>query len=420
MWDAIWTNGRLATLTEQAGGEAYGAIGDGAIAVAAGRIAWAGPRAELPGVAENLAREVHDLEGRWLTPGLIDCHTHLVYGGDRAAEFELRLKGASYAEIAQAGGGIVSTVAATRAASEEDLLQAARPRLDALLAEGVTTVEIKSGYGLDLENELKQLRVARALGDARGGSRAVTVKTTFLGAHALPPEFAERAEDYIEAVVAMLPEVAASGLADAVDAFCETIAFSPGQIARVFEAARALDLPVKLHADQLTDLGGAALAARYGALSADHLEYTGAEGVAAMAAAGTVAVILPGAFYVLRETQLPPIEALRAARVPIALATDCNPGSAPVTSLLLMLNMGCTLFRLTPEEALAGVTRHAATALGLGDSHGTLEAGKVADFAVWNIDRPAELAYRVGFNPLAYAVKGGAVREQAIGKDPDA
>jgi len=422
MWDAIWLGGRLATMArptrgaEDRGAEAYGAIEDGAIAVAAGRIAWAGPRTKLPGAAKDLAREVHDLEGRWLTPGLIDCHTHLVYGGDRAAEFELRLKGASYAEIAQAGGGIVSTVAATRAASEEVLLQAARPRLDALLAEGVTTIEIKSGYGLDLENELKQLRVARALGE----SRAVTVKTTFLGAHALPPEFAERAEDYIEAVVAMLPAVAASGLADAVDAFCETIAFSPEQIARVFAAARVLDLPVKLHADQLTDLGGAVLAARYGALSADHIEYTGAEGVAAMAAAGTVAVVLPGAFYALRETQLPPVEALRAARVPIALATDCNPGSAPVTSLLLMLNMGCTLFRLTPEEALAGVTRHAATALGLGDSHGTLEAGKVADFAIWNIDRPAELAYRIGFNPLAYAVKGGAVREPAIGKDPDA
>ncbi len=407
MWDTIWLNGCMATMRGGApDGAPYGAIEDGAIAVAEGRIAWVGLRAELPGAPESLARELHDLEGRWLTPGLIDCHTHLVYGGDRAAEFELRLKGASYAEIAQAGGGIVSTVAATRAASEDDLLQAARPRLNALLAEGVTTVEIKSGYGLDLDNELKQLRVARALGK----SQAVTVRTTFLGAHALPPEFAERAEDYIDAVVAMLPEVAASGLADAVDAFCETIAFSPEQTARVFEAARACDLPVKLHADQLTNLGGAALAARYGALSADHLEYTGAEGVAAMATAGTVAVILPGAFYVLRETQPPPVEALRAAQVPIALATDCNPGSAPVTSLLLMLNMGCTLFRLTPEEALAGVTRHAATALGLGDSHGTLEPGKAADFAVWNIERPAELAYRIGFNPLAYAVKAGVVR----------
>ena len=408
MWDAIWLNGRLATLC---GGAPYGAIEDGAIAVAEGCIAWVGPRAELPGASgnqapESLAREVHDLEERWLTPGLIDCHTHLVYGGDRAAEFELRLKGASYAEIAQAGGGIVSTVAATRAAGEDDLLRAARPRLDALLAEGVTAVEIKSGYGLDLANELKQLRVARALGE----SRAVTVKTTFLGAHALPPEFAQRAEDYIDAVVAMLPEVAASGLADALDAFCETIAFSPEQTARVFEAARACDLPVKLHADQLTDLGGAALAARFGALSADHLEYTSAAGVAAMAAAGTVAVILPGAFYVLRETQAPPVDALRAAGVPIALATDCNPGSAPVTSLLLMLNMGCTLFRLTPEEALAGVTRHAATALGLGATHGTLEPGKAADFAVWNIERPAELAYRIGFNPLAYAVKEGVAR----------
>jgi imidazolonepropionase len=404
MWDAIWLGGRLATMC---GGEAYGAIEDGAIAVADGRIAWVGPRGELPGVLESLAREVHDLAGRWLTPGLIDCHTHLVYGGDRAAEFESRLKGASYAEIAEAGGGIVSTVAATRAASEDDLLRAARPRLDALLAEGVTVVEIKSGYGLDLDNELKQLRVARALGAAL----RVTVKTTFLGAHALPPEFADRAEDYIDAVVAMLPEVAASGLADALDAFCETIGFSPEQTARVFEAARACGLPVKLHADQLSDLGGAALAARYGALSADHLEYTSADGVAAMAAAGTVAVILPGAFYVLRETQMPPVAALRAAGVPIALATDCNPGSAPVTSLLLMLNMGCTLFRLTPEEALAGVTRHAAMALGLGDSHGTLEAGKAADFAIWNIERPAELAYRIGFNPLAYAVKAGVVRE---------
>ncbi len=403
MWDAIWLNGRLATMS---GGAPYGAIEDGAVAAAEGRIAWVGPRAELPGAPEALAREVHDLEGRWLTPGLIDCHTHLVYGGDRAAEFEQRLKGASYAEIAQAGGGIVSTVAATRAASEDDLLCAARPRLDALLAEGVTTVEIKSGYGLDLENELKQLRVARALGAAL----PVTVKTTFLGAHALPPEFAERAEDYIDAVVVMLPEIAASGLADAVDAFCETIGFSPEQTARVFEAAGAQGLPVKLHADQLSDLGGAELAARFGALSADHLEYASAAGIAAMAEAGTVAVLLPGAFYVLRETRVPPVEALRAARVPIALATDCNPGSAPVTSLLLMLNMGCTLFALTPEEALTGITRVAATALGLGATHGTLEAGKAADFAVWDIERPAELAYRLGFNPLAYAVKGGAIR----------
>ncbi len=406
MWDALWVNGRLATMVPETRAAPYGAVEDGALAVDGGGIAWVGPRADLPGAPDSLARRVHDLDRRWLTPGLIDCHTHLVYGGDRAAEFEARLEGASYEDIAKAGGGILSTVAATRAASEDELFQAARPRLVALIAEGVTTVEIKSGYGLDLDNELKQLRVARALGAAL----PVTVKTTFLGAHALPPEFAGRAEAYIDAVVAMLPEVADSGLADALDAFCEKIAFSPEQTARVFEAACARGLPVKLHADQLSDLGGAALAARFGALSADHLEYASAAGVAAMAAAGTVAVILPGAFYVLRETQIPPVAALRAAGVPIALATDCNPGSAPVTSLLLMLNMGCTLFGLTPEEALAGVTRHAATALGLGASHGTLEAGKAADFAVWDIERPAELAYRLGFNPLAYAVKDGVVR----------
>ncbi len=331
MWDALWVNGRLATMVPETRAAPYGAVEDGALAVDGGGIAWVGPRADLPGAPDSLARRVHDLDRRWLTPGLIDCHTHLVYGGDRAAEFEARLEGASYEDIAKAGGGILSTVAATRAASEDELFQAARPRLVALIAEGVTTVEIKSGYGLDLDNELKQLRVARALGAAL----PVTVKTTFLGAHALPPEFAGRAEAYIDAVVAMLAEVAASGLADALDAFCEKIAFSPAQTARVFEAARAQGLPVKLHADQLSDLGGAALAARFGALSADHLEYASAAGVAAMAAAGTVAVILPGAFYVLRETQIPPVAALRAAGVPIALATDCNPGRAPVTSLLL-------------------------------------------------------------------------------------
>jgi imidazolonepropionase len=400
MWDSIWINGRLATMTE---GVPYGAIEGAALAAEAGRIAWLGPAGELPGKPGDLAREVHDLAGRWVTPGLIDCHTHLVYGGDRAGEFELRLGGASYEEVARAGGGIVSTVEATRAASEQALFAAAARRLDAICAEGVTTLEIKSGYGLDLDNELKQLRVARALGAAR----PVTVKTTFLGAHALPPEFAGRDEAYVDAVVAMMPRVAASGLADAVDAFCETIAFSPEQTARVFEAARRNGLPVKLHADQLSDLGGAALAARFEALSADHLEYTGEDGVAAMAAAGTVAVLLPGAFYVLRETKLPPVEALRAAGVPMAIATDSNPGSAPVTSLLLMLNMACTLFRLTPEEALAGVTRHAARALGLNDSHGTLEVGKAADLAIWDIERPAELAYRLGFNPLYRVVKDG-------------
>ncbi|MFQ5775745.1 MAG: imidazolonepropionase [Kiloniellaceae bacterium] len=407
MWDALWLNGRLATMAEGGPGRGapYGAVEDGAIAARGGTIAWVGARADLPGAPGALAREVHDLDGRWLTPGLIDCHTHLVYGGDRAAEFELRLQGASYEEIARAGGGIVSTVKATRAASEDALFDSARARLRALLGEGVTTVEVKSGYGLELDAELKQLRVARRLGQAL----RVTVKTTFLGAHAVPPEFDGRAEAYIDAVVAMMPALAASGLADAVDAFCERIAFSPQQTARVFEAAAAHGLPVKLHADQLSDLGGAALAARFNALSADHLEYTSEAGVAAMAKAGTVAVLLPGAFYFLRETKLPPIDAFRKAGVPIALATDCNPGSAPVTSLLLMLNMACTLFRLTPQEALAGVTRHAAKALGMAGTHGTLEVGKAADFAVWNIARPAELSYRVGFNPLATAVKGGAV-----------
>ena len=402
MWDAIWLNGRLATMT--ADGAPYGALDDAAIAAEGGRIAWLGRRGELAGEPRTLARAVHDLGGRWLTPGLIDCHTHLVYGGNRAREFAQRLEGVSYAEIARAGGGIVSTVAATREADDETLFASARRRLSALLAEGVTTVEIKSGYGLNLETELKQLRVARRL----GAEMPVSVRTTFLGAHALPPEYAGRADDYIDAVVAMLPEVKASGLADAVDAFCEGIGFTPAQTARVFAAAAEQGLPVKLHADQLSDLGGAALAAEHGALSADHLEYTGDAGVAAMAAAGTVAVLLPGAFYFLRETKLPPIAALREAGVPIAIATDCNPGSAPATSLLLMLNMACTLFRLTPEEALAGVTRHAARALGSSEQCGTLEVGKAADFAIWDIDDPAELAYRIGFNPLASTVRAGA------------
>ena len=409
MWDRLWHSARLATMAP--GGTPYGAIEDGAIAVHDGHIAWVGATGDLPGPAAGLAKDVADLEGRWVTPGLIDCHTHLVYGGDRAEEFELRLKGASYAEIARAGGGIRSTVAATRSADEAALTASALPRLQALLAEGVTTVEIKSGYGLERETELRQLKVARALGE----KRPVTVRTTFLGAHALPPEFEDRSDAYIDSVIAVLPDVAASGLADAVDAFCETIAFTPEQTARVFAAAREQGLPVKLHADQLSDLGGAALASRFGALSADHLEYTSEAGVAAMAEAGTVAVLLPGAFYVLRETQLPPIERFRAAGVPIAIATDCNPGSAPVTSLLLMLSMACTLFRLTPEEALAGVTRHAARALGLGESHGMLAVGKAADLAVWDIERPAELAYRVGFNPLAFAVKAGVPSEEPSG-----
>ncbi|HMB77577.1 MAG TPA: imidazolonepropionase, partial [Kiloniellaceae bacterium] len=367
------------------------------------RIAFVGPQSDLPGVPESLALHLRRLEGRWITPGLIDCHTHLVYGGDRAGEFEQRLQGVSYADIARAGGGIKSTVTATRSADRSSLLADAKGRAEALLSEGVTTIEIKSGYGLDLDNELKQLWAARRL----GALLPVTVRTTFLGAHALPPEAEGDSDGYIDRVVEMLPQVKSSGLADAVDAFCENIAFSPEQTARVFEAARRLGLPVKLHADQLSDSGGAALAAKFQALSADHLEYTSEAGVAAMAEAGTVAVLLPGAFYFLRETKLPPLEAFRAAGVPIAIASDSNPGSSPVTSLLLMLNMACTLFRMTPEEALAGVTREAARALGLARSHGTLELGKAADFAIWEIDRPAELAYRIGFNPLHQAVRSG-------------
>ena len=411
MWDELWTGAHLATMvaakTGDNGSDAppYGAIADAAIAVQDGRIAWLGSMAELPAAPESLATRRHDAGGAWITPGLVDCHTHLVYGGDRAREFELRLTGASYEEIAKAGGGIRSTVEQTRAASEEELFALALPRLEDLMAEGVTTVEIKSGYGLTLQDELKMLRVARRLGE----SAPVTVKTTFLGAHAIPPEFDRRPEDYIDSVVAMLPEVAASGLADAVDAFCEGIAFYPEQVARVFEAAATHGLPVKLHADQLSDLEGAKLVARFGGLSADHLEYTGEEGVKAMALKGTVAVLLPGAFYVLHETRLPPVEALRRAGVPIALATDCNPGSSPITSLLLILNMGCILFRLTPEEALAGVTRNGARALGMAETHGTLEVGKAADLAVWDIAHPAELAYRIGHNPCRQVVKDGKV-----------
>lgn len=404
-WDTLWVNGRLATM-DPARNQPYGAVTDGAIAVAGGRIAWVGPMAELPGRPDDLAGQVRDMRGRWATPGLVDCHTHLVFGGSRAREFELRLEGASYEEIARAGGGIRSTVAATRAAGEDDLMQAAEARLQPLLAEGVTTIEIKSGYGLDTENEAKMLRVARRIAAAH----SVRVCTTFLGAHALPPEFEGQADAYVDLVCEeMLPAAAGEGLVDAVDAFCESIAFSPEQTARVFDRAQALGLPVKLHADQLSDLGGAALAARYRALSADHLEYTSAEGVKAMAQAGTVAVLLPGAFYFLRETKLPPVEGFREHGVPIALASDCNPGSSPVLSLLLMLNMACTLFRLTPEEALAGVTRNGARALGLGDSHGVLAEGRAADFVLWDIDEPADLAYRIGGNPCAGVVREGAV-----------
>jgi len=410
-WESLWTNVHLATMRPDPASP-YGAVEDAALAIADGRIVFAGPRRDLPepGEPASLARTVHDGRGRWMTPGLIDCHTHLVFGGGRAREFEMRLRGASYEEIARAGGGIVSTVSATRAASEEALHDGAAARLRGLLAEGVTTVEVKSGYGLDTASELKMLRAARRLGE----TLPVSVTTTFLGAHAVPPEYAGRQDAYVDLVCdEMLPAVAASGLADAVDAFCEGIAFTPQETARIFDRAAALGLKVKLHADQLSDLGGAALAAGFGALSADHLERTGEDGVAAMAAAGTVAVLLPGANYFLRETHLPPVELLRRHGVPIAIATNCNPGSSPALSLLLMLSMACTLFRLTPEEALAGVTRNAAAALGLAADRGTLEPGKRADLALWDIAHPAELAYWIGGNPCAVVVRDGKPRHPA-------
>ncbi|WP_420406348.1 imidazolonepropionase [Nisaea sp.] len=385
-------NATFATMTPDAA--AYGLVERGALAIRGGDIAWVGPESEMPTSMSHWPQE--DLGGRLVTPALIDCHTHIVFGGNRAREFELRLEGASYEEVARAGGGILSTVTATRAASEEGLLASALPRVDALLSEGVSTIEIKSGYGLDIETELRMLRAARRI----ERERPVRIRTSFLGAHAVPPEFKDRADAYIDEVcLPALSRAAEDGLADAVDGFCEGIAFSPAQIERVFGHAAELGLPVKLHAEQLSDLGGAALAARDGALSADHLEYLGADGVAAMAEAGTVAVLLPGAFYTLRETQLPPVQALRDAGVPIAVATDCNPGSSPLTSLLLTMNMACTLFRMTPEEALAGATRNAARALGIGDA-GTLAPGQRADLAVWDVGHPAELAYRIGFNPL--------------------
>ena len=402
MWDSLWLDARLATMVP--GNVPYGAIEDGALGVEDGRLAWVGRRGDLPGRPEALAREVRGCGRRWITPGLVDCHTHIVHGGDRANEFELRLQGASYEEIARAGGGIRSTVAATRAATEDALYDSASRRVADLQAEGVTTIEIKSGYGLDRETEARMLRVGRRL----GATLPLTVATTFLGAHALPPEFEGRTDAYIDFLCQdSLPSMAAEGLVDAVDAFCDRIGFTPAQTRKMFEAARGLGFPVKLHAEQLSDQGGAALAADFGALSADHLEYLSEAGAKAMAAAGTIAVLLPGAFYFIRETRLPPVDLLRREGVRIALATDCNPGTSPMTSLLLVLNMAATLFRLTPEEALAGVTREGAAALGLGASHGTLEAGKAADFVVWSISGPAELAYRIGGNPAALAVKAG-------------
>ncbi|MBA5606472.1 imidazolonepropionase [Duganella sp. FT3S] len=404
-WDTLFINVNLATMAD-----GYGELRDGAIAVRDGRIAWLGPRTELPPGAQDSARAVHDGGGCWLTPGLIDCHTHIVHAGNRSDEFEARLNGATYEDIARAGGGIMSTVRATRAATEDELLAQSMPRVASLLAEGVTTIEIKSGYGLDLETEAKMLRVARRV----GRELPVSVATTFLGAHALPPEFAGRPEHYIAEVCGMLDTLAEQGLADAVDAFCERIGFSAEQTERVFVAARRHGLPVKLHAEQLSDQGGAQLVARYGGLSADHLEHLSADGVAAMARAGTVAVLLPGAYYFLRETVQPPVAALRAAGVPMALATDCNPGTSPMTSLLLTMNMACTLWRLTPQEALAGCTVHAARALGRQHDIGSLAVGKRADFALWRIDRPADLSYAIGFNPCVGVVNSGVWRSPVI------
>jgi imidazolonepropionase len=395
-FDRVWRNARLATLDPERHG--LGECLDGAIAAKDGRIAYVGPERDMVGTAE----ETIDCAGRWITPGLIDCHTHLVHGGDRAHEFELRLAGATYEEIARAGGGILSTVTATRAASEAGLLASACRRLDDLIGEGVTCVEIKSGYGLSLDAELKMLRVARQVGRAR----PIEVVTTLLGAHAFPKDMAQDA--YVDLVCdEMIPQAAAAGLADAVDAFCEGIAFSLAQTERVFQAAKRTGLPIKLHAEQLSHMGGASLAARYGALSADHVEYANADDAAAMARAGTVAVLLPGAFHMLREKQVPPVAEFRAAGVPMALSTDANPGSSPMTSLLLAMNMGCVLFRLTVPEVIAAVTREAARALGRLSDMGTLEIGKRCDLAIWSVERLAELPYRLGANPLHARVFGG-------------
>ena len=406
----LLTDCHAATMASQPNNP-LGLITDAAIVWddADGLIHWVGPQSQLP---EHWRQQAHPHHGSggWVTPGWIDCHTHLVYGGARSQEFAMRLHGASYEDIARAGGGIVSTVKATRQASADELLTQSLQRLDALLAEGVTTVEIKSGYGLDANHERKCLQVARRLGQLR----AVDIQTTFLGAHALPPETAGRADAHIDAVIAMLPELHRLGLVDAVDVFCERIAFDLAQTERVFQAAQSLGLPVKLHAEQLSDMGGASLAARYGALSCDHLEWLSAEGAQAMARSGTVAVLLPGAFYFLRETRLPPMALLRELGVPIALATDCNPGSSPCTSLLLMLSMGCTLFRLTPEEALLGVSRHAARALGLSD-RGSLATGLRADLALWQVDHPIDLCYHFGQRPQVRTVQSGRWRDGADG-----
>jgi imidazolonepropionase len=403
LWDTLWVNVHLATMAE--GAQSGGAIMDGAIAVSDSNIVWMGRRDELTADLTTYAKQTFDCGGQWLTPGLIDCHTHLVFGGNRAKEFEMRLKGASYADIARSGGGIRSTVEATRQASQQELVNSAGARLERLLAEGVTTVEIKSGYGLTTQSELTMLRAAKALQELYG----VNISTTFLGAHTIPREYEHRRSEYISLVCdEMLPAVVEQGLADAVDVFCETIGFSVPETEKILTAADHYGLKTKIHADQLADSGGAALAARYNALSADHIEYSSVASIKAMAEKGTVAVILPGAFYFLREQQAPPIAALRENNVAMAIATDANPGSSPTTSLLLMMNMACTFFRMTPEEALAGVTLNAAKALGMADQVGSLEVGKTADFALWNIKDLAELSYWVGVNHCSAVIKDGA------------
>ncbi|MEO1918112.1 MAG: imidazolonepropionase [Paracoccaceae bacterium] len=399
MSQQILTNARIATMNPNA--QPYGLVEDGIIVLEGANIGWTGPSADLPAQYQNLDRL--DMEGRLVTPALIDCHTHLVSGGNRAHEFEMRLNGASYEDVARAGGGIISTVRATRLASEDELLLDALPRVDAMIAEGVTLIEVKSGYGLDRDTELRMLRAARRI----SVERPIEVRTTFLGAHAVPPEFQGKVDEYIEEVcIPALRTAHVEGLVDAVDGFCEGIAFQPEQIARVFEVAKALGLPVKLHAEQLSNIGGTKLAAEYGAMSAEHIEYLDEDGVKAMAKANMVAVILPGAFYTLRETQTPPIELLRKHDVPMAVSTDANPGSSPMTSVLLAMNMACTFFRMTPEEVLAGVTKNAARALGMTD-RGVIAAGQRADLNVWNVDYPAELSYRIGFNPLHTRIFGG-------------
>ena len=401
---SLWHHCSLATMQDDTS-LPYGRVEQGAVVVQGERLLWVGAYKDIPATLRLQCTTQHDAQGAWITPGLIDCHTHLVYAGNRAIEFEMRLQGASYEAIARSGGGIASTVKATREASAQDLQAQSARRLKALMDEGVTTVEIKSGYGLSLEHERKCLQVARGL----ASTHAVDIRTTFLGAHALPPEFADRTDAYIDEVIRMMAVLHAEGWIDAVDAFCERIAFTPEHVRRVFEAAQALHLPVKLHAEQLSNSEGAALAAQWGALSCDHLEWLSETGAQAMAQAGSVAVLLPGAFYFLRETKLPPIALLREKGIAMAISTDCNPGSSPCTSLLLMLNMACTLFRLTPEEALAGVTRHAAKALGLKD-RGVLAAGMRADFVLWDINHPSELAYAMGRNPCRQTVVRGQVR----------